>query len=983
LSCLVPTLKPGTDPPLVGRLAELGNLLRVVKEAARGDSQVVLLEGDPGTGKTRLVQELIVNAERLGARPLVGRAREFERGFPYSAIFSALDGPLGELDDDDRVKLAGLGVAELDPTFAALSPSQAGRLKTRSARLRAAAVLARLLVTWSEKQPILLAIDDAHWLDDSSIQLLHYLAGQVEASSFVLLLAYRGRPPELQAGAGALLRELGCHRRGLSMQLDPLDEWDTATLAAGLLGGAPDPSLADLIVRATGGNPFFIVEVVRALGEIDDLVVSEGRFALRPDLHSSLPIPLTARALVTRRLSRLGRNAMTVAKSVSVVESFTLGSARQTALVAASGLERRAFDGGLDDLCRAGILASVDGRSVDFVHPLVRTLIYDDLGVTERRQLHQRLADQLDELRHAGHAVSAFEVATHAAHCARHTDDVAVERLAEAGDEAIEHAPSVAADWFEQALALLPLAQISWRASLHRRRARALFLADLLTKAVAACRDALTEVPYGPERISIATILISALTAMGHYDAALSEVNLALTEGGVDGRERLLAHRVSVLFYLGRLVETRVCAAELRVDAADVSTRSLVLRELAQVALVQGRLDEHADAFAQALRLAEHLPGSSRSLIRALTASHFADLGQVAAADSLLTKAEREANDHGIVEPVIAGARAKIAWLTGRWDEAIAIGLANVEREERSGRRVVSMGIWRPLIAIATDRGDIISAISRLERVRKLEAATGAQLGSEYIAWCQARLGRLQGRPADTVEDLEVALERCRAQSAVSCQLFLLDELTAAYTEMDDRSSATRAAGELAALAHSLDLPLARALVDRARLRAFHDDEAGWRAHGIFVELSMPFERAQTELFLARRLRDPVLAESAHVEFGRLGADPWIRRTRSLFKELGLPVPRRSRKSRSEAPSLSELEGQIAELVAQGLTNRDIGGVLLLSRKTVENYLSSIYRKLGCTSRTQLAARWRPSSPDSGPGVGAVADRRPRKEFSP
>jgi DNA-binding CsgD family transcriptional regulator len=485
----------------------------------------------------------------------------------------------------------------------------------------------------------------------------------------------------------------------------------------------------------------------------------------------------------------------------------------------------------------------------------------------------------------------------------------------------------------------------------------------LLPKVVAACRDALVEVPDGPERISIATILISALTAMGQYDAALSEVNLALKECGTDGRERLLAHRVSVLFYLGRLVETRSCAAELQGRAADVSSQSLVLRELAQVALVQGRLDEHADAFAQALRLAEHLPGSSRSLIRALTASHFADLGQVAAADDLLTKAEREGNDHGIVEPVIAGARAKIAWLTGRWDDAITLGLANAEREQRSGRRVVSMGIWRPLIAIATDRGDISSAISRLELVRKLEAVTGSQLGSEYVAWCQARLARIQGRPADSVDDLEVALESCRTESAVSCQLLLLDELIATYTEMDDRSSAQRAARQIATLADGLELPFARALADRALLRAFHDDEAGWRALALFVGLSMPFERAQTELPLARSLRDPVLAESAHVEFGRLRADPWIRRTRSLFKELGLPVPRRSRQSGGESPSLSELEEQIADLVAQGLTNRDIGGVLFLSRKTVENYLSSIYRKLGCSSRTQLAARRRPSSP--------------------
>ncbi|MDI3417608.1 helix-turn-helix transcriptional regulator [Streptomyces luteolus] len=926
---------------LIGRHGELATLTDQLADAVRDQGGTVLISGDPGVGKTRLITEFAAVAQREGARFLYGCANEFEHALPYGPLGAALERPLSTLGPDELASMAGpswprLGL--LFPSLAAAAEAGSGE------RAHAYFVLARTLTAWSERQPLVLVIDDAHWADEGTLELVSVLAGRLAETRCLLLLAYRGRPPELTARAASFFDELERGQSATKLTLGPLDREGCAGMVADLTGHTGSDALAEQVFTATGGNAFYVEQTVRAV--LESGAADRGGSA---GDGTVLPTPAGIARYVTERIRRLGGPAQAVAEVLSAMRSLRVDGPMYPVVGDVTGLDEPDLEAALDDLVGAGVLAVRNEDTIEFAQPIIRTLTREELGVARRRGMHRRLADGLRAAREGGAAFSAVDVAMHVAKGARTGERDAVEELAAAGDETLARAPAVAATWYAQATRLVPASDPVRRAELSARQARALFLSDELADAVRIARDAWPNL-VGQAKAAAAGIAVAALTGVGRLDEALREVDraLAATEDS-EGRGQLLGHRMGVLLYLGRLREAESAGQEaLRLIGDDTAARVRVTRQLAQAAFAAGDLAGHRRLHDQAFRLAEGSPAGLRVSVLSYGGICNADAGDLTVARQLLEEAEELSEEYGtpVYRPLVDTGLATVRWLEGRWDDAVARCLKAAGEAERQGR-AEALGSWPCLVTILVDRGELAQARRQLARAQHTPAGVN-QLVWPYLVWSRAHLERLTGRPADAVALLEQVLHTGRTPPPV-----VLDELVAAALEADQPGTARQAMERLAELTTRYDTPYVHGLAERARLLTDGDLVAGHRARERFTELGTVFERARTELAVGRATGDAGLLDGAYRTFDSLTAHPWRRRAGAALRDVGAPVPRRRR--RSAEAGLSELEHHIAQLVAEGLPNREIGAMLSISPRTVESYLSRVYVKTGCTSRTDLA----------------------------
>lgn len=923
-------------------------LTECLKQVTKARSQPVLIEGDPGVGKTRLLHELEVQAEELGIKMLYGCANEFEQALPYAALASTLEGPLSSLPKDSLAQLGGASWEQLGALFPSVAPSRSDSI---DARAHAHVVLANMLTSWAIEAPIVLAIDDAHWADQGTLEVVSLLARRLQDSRCLLVLAYRGRPPELTGRTAALFDQLARDPAAIKLEIETLDELDCSRLVSNLLEGKPDEDLKRLLFETTGGNPFFVEETVRSLEQSGALDEKEGRVTVA---DATVPVPPGASGLVYHRIFSLGAPAMTMARVASATGPIGLADAIYPAAIAATGLDETAAEEALDQLVRAGVLHHSDRDTLEFAHPIVRSLIYEDLGAVERRKIHRTLATELQAARRAGGAVTVLDIALHVAEAARVGDRDAVELLAAAGDETLERVPAIAATWYERAERLVPNSDSVTRAEIQTRRARALFLSDALTDTVEVARAAWSQLPEG-RRAAAAGIVVAALTGLGRLDEAGEEVDRALEEAHArdESRGRLLAHRMSVLLYEGRVREAKGCGDEsLELIGDDLAARVRVVRQLSQVAFVTGDLEQHRQLHSQALDLARTLPAGTTVSIQSYGGICLVGVGELGEARVMLEEAERLSELHGtlVYRPLIDMGLATLRRMEGRWGDALAHSMDVIEEAERSGR-VDTMASWATLIAILSDRGEFGAARRYLSKLETEEAASN-QLVWPYLMWCRAHFERLRGKAATAVDLLNQVVTVHDAQGLVIPAVGLL-EMVESLLDAGRHGEAKLAAARLVELAEKIGTDYLHAVADYAELLVSGDADAGAHARRRFDELQMPFELAQTELALAAALHDADILTGTYHRFEKLGAEPWRRRAGAALRSMGQPVPRRSRKRQGQG--LSDLEEQVTRLVAEGLSNREIASALSLSPRTVETYLSRIYTKTGCESRTELA----------------------------
>ena len=444
----VPAEAPASDDtlprelPLVGRATEIGRLREVLNRAWEGHGQVAALIGEAGVGKSRLLAELAAEAVALGGRVLVGRCYEAEQILPFAAWVDALRAGRVDADKDFLEGLNPLWRPELARLLPELGVSghRPGQSPVDYRHLfESVAQLVRHLVL---HQPVVLILEDLHWGDEMSLRLLSFLGRRLQ--TWPLLVVGTAREEDLP-GAPILrrtLEDLARDKHLVELRLAPLSKEETLTLVRTLARAerneAVTTGFAEQVWIISEGNPFAVVETVRAL--------PEGFVA---DPSATLAVPKRVREVILRHLEALserGRDLTIVAAVIGREFDFPL-------LCRAAGVEENEAAESLEELVRRRVLHSV-GERFDFTHDRIREVAYGRLLRERQRALHARIANSMEML-YADRLAEQVERLAH--HAARgELGDKAVGYLRQAGAKAFANsAHTDALAYFTQALDLL------------------------------------------------------------------------------------------------------------------------------------------------------------------------------------------------------------------------------------------------------------------------------------------------------------------------------------------------------------------------------------------------------------------------------------------------------------------------------------------------------------------------------------------------
>jgi DNA-binding NarL/FixJ family response regulator len=930
-------------PPVrpVGRDAQLAELAAVLEAASHAPIACVL-HGPAGIGKTTLWREALAGVAGRGYRLLACRPAESEAGLSFGGLRDLLDDLpdplLDSLPEPQRraVEVALLRREADDPP-----------LGHRAVAVALLGILRRL----AAESPVVLAVDDAQWLDGPTAQAIEYATRRLASERVGVLATVRSdREPAPPFGLAQGFPPERLVRVGLGgLSLGALHS---------LIHERIDLSLSRPVLRrveqASAGNPFFALEIARALAEAD--------WQGRPG--ELLPLPNTGGELLIRRIRQLSPAARDVLNVVSALAQPTV-----ELVIAAQG-EAAALEG-LEQAEEHGVIEVHRGQ-VRLMHPLygaaARTL------TSSRRQLHARLAGLVEDVeQRAWHLAMASEV----------RDEQVADAL-EVGAAAAQArgALTAAAQLWELAGLRTPTDHTPQYAARMAAAGRALFHAGDTRRAWSLLDSALTGLPAGNDR---ARVLLELSHVVFHEGATQRAVALCAQAGTEASEPRLLVEAGLRQTWYGThdlAGEQRAIEATLRLltdedaeadpdlaacvwlIAADVRffTGQGLARDLIDRALAVLKSDTTSWAGSWALMtwrsLAKHVEDPRQA--RALYVEEYtlaASIGdELATGTSLMHLAELD------------------CWI-GEWQRARDEVRQSMEVMQQSGSRR-----WQGFVLYA--RGLALAYLGELDEATQA-ADEGLQLATELDdSWVGALHLSVLGFIAISRGDAVVA-ERQLTRADESMQAASVAE-PARHRFHADHVEAVVATGDLdraAELVARLEqraqvapYPWLLAITSRSRgvlamARGDLDEAAAAfvAAMGVHDTLSMPFERARTLLWQGRSLRRrkeklaarTVLSEAEQI-FTSLGAPIWAKQAADELGRLGL--------HRGTIGELTPTEERIARLVATGMTNKEVAAATFVTVKTVEANLGRIYRKLGIHSRRELATY--------PPLVGAVTDAK-------
>jgi DNA-binding CsgD family transcriptional regulator len=909
---------------LLGRTPELARVEQALAEARLARGSALLIQGEPGIGKTELLNHAIETAGEMSV--LSARGVQFEADVPYSGLHELLRPAFGMLD---RLP---------DTQSAALSSSLGLGARIEADRLVIGAATLGLLTTFSETRPLLAIVDDAHWLDGASAEALAFAARRLAADSVALLVALRTdeASPFLAAALPGVILE------GL----------DARSAEALLQSGAAEPIAPDVaawVLAATGGNPLALLE----LG-------AEAARLKAPRSDTPLPIATSVERAYLRRAGTLSEDAR-----LALLLLSALGTADPEYVARAAGQLGLRGEAVEEAAAAAGLVLVRQGR-LEFVHPLARAAIYHAASPADRRAAHRALAavmtDPDDVDRQAWHRATA----------AAGPDPAAAAAMDEAGGRARQRtAYAAAAAAFEEA------ARLSEEGNLRSRRlaagASSAWLAGQAEQAVKLLEQA-APLAGGPDlRTDIEALLGHIAIRQGDVDRGQQLLVAAAT--AIKGRDRLKAIRLlgdaCISAYGFGHPEKRLAAARLALELRRVDDPP-EFQALAHVAY-----GTHAVLAASGADGPAHMR-QGVSLFAEVPAERMDPLLLMAAAISgiFLREAEagRELLERALVvarETAPTGALPMLLFFLGR-DAATTTERWSVARAHyEEGARLAAdttQSLWQ---ANSVAGLAWLDAYEGREQETREHAALALELAQKYEmgfikAWSMTALGQLElglGRPQKALEHLlECAAELERAGIS-DPDLAPAPDLVDAYVRLGRQDEARQVLDGYAPLAEAKGQPFALARSTRARALLAPDDEIGdafATALSYHAQTPDTFERARTELFFGERLRRARRRVEARRQlraalrtFERLGAAPWADRALAELRASGETARPRDDSHRL---TLTPQELQVALAIAEGRTTREAAAKLYLSPKTIEYHLHSIYEKLEIRSREALAA---------------------------
>ncbi len=1000
------------SPVFVGRQDELDRLTAALDEAAGGRFRVVLVGGEAGIGKSRLVTEFSARASATGARVLDGACVPLgESSVPYGPIVEALRRFIRSAERGERDGVLGPAMGELGRLLPELAetPDPGLRSAPAWARGRFFEALIGVLERLAARAPLLLAVEDLHWADRATLDLLAFLVRNLRDERLLLLGSYRTDDVHRPQPVAAFLAELERLERAERVELVPFDRAEVGRQVAAILGREPDPTIVATIHARTGGNPFFVEELL-ALGD------------------PTISLPASLREVLLARVEALAEPTRALLQAASVagshVDAPTLARAR--------GVPPDALTPMFRDAVAHGILVPLGGTAERFAfhHELLREAIYDDLLPGERARLHARIAEALEASSNGRDPALAAGLAHHwmmAGELPR-----ALAASVQAGLAATQSfAPADAQAQFEHAIELWPwvpdaagLTSLD-RPGLMRLAGEAAGAAGAYDRAAAQLRAAVRTVDAEAEPIRAGLLYDQlgylALLAGGDAESLAAHreaVRLVPAEPPTAARARVLAGYARRLM-LDRLAgEGAEMAARAIEIARAVEARDIEADALATLGPAQAQPGD-ADVAAATLQRARDLALSTGDV--PATARAWNNLASILEGEDCVREALAAAaweDAHGLersTAPLTRFIAAFALYQLGRWEEAREV-VAQAERGRPEGGAAVLLEIGHAQLEIG--RGEFERAAHRLDRIDP-SAGRGVRLDAELLAaHALASLRLASGELAGARAAADAVLTRWGDLTLRDRSFHCTILATALGIEADLASLSRRRRGSsgLAAALQSGRATLARAETLARELAGHHATR--WRRHRAVLALcqaeSARLEQAaserlwcdaaaaclaagqlslrpyallrEAEAILAdggRRQEAPPILQEAHRAASEMGAAPLVAQIGSLARRARIDVGRTAEADRpgevglggepggtsdlglaaaepggARNPvffSLTPREREVLGLLAAGRTNRQIAQSLFIAPRTAGVHVSNVLGKLGVTSRTEAA----------------------------
>jgi DNA-binding CsgD family transcriptional regulator len=924
------------DSVLIGRGIEVAEILEFLS-ADFGAPAALVVTGDAGIGKTAVWRHAL-QAAGQSSRVLSCQPVPAERPL----AFSALDDLFGEIPGEVLLALAEPRRHAVESALLRSPPPGTYRVPPDQ-RVLARGIL-EILQVLSSSAPLIVAVDDARWLDRPSASVLGFCFRRLRNEPVRILLTLRTEETALLGLDSALPPE----RLG-RVELRPLSLAAIGEIIRARLGTVLPRYALTRLYDTCGGNPFYAVECARTVLDRPHV----------PLTREPIPLPRTLDSLLRRRLRRLAPEVQRVGRLVAA----SADPRERLIRAACEGESWAAIDQAIDE----GIIER-DGPVLRFTHPLLQSVLYAEMPLAERRQVHQGLA------------TVAEDIEDRAWHLALGADRPYAD-IASLLDSAAEHAaarraPEDGAALTEQAVRLTPAAMPG---AARRRQVQAAdyhFHAGNMARSRELIQLALAACPAGPSRASLLVRLATIHYHLSGWPVAEQTFRQAAEEAADDAALRAHAEQ--------ELAFARVVAGDLPagLHLARTSLRSaqraadpgLMAHSLARIAVFEFlhgngiRLDllDEAEALAVSAgddpigRLSLHSPLLVRGLI-------FKWCDRLGDARAVMADQYRSALDRGDEAslPFLLYNFSELECWAGNWDAAEQYALEGCRVAEESRQHAMRPATLYALAFVRACRGRVTEA---------------RELATEGLALCEetgnvplaAQLLSVLGFTAVSLGDYQGALSHLERVSAATAAFGLgepgvvrfLPDAIEALAALGHVDRARSLACLLEARGESLDRAWALATGARCRAHLAAVDGDLWQAQAAAEQaltrherLPMPFELGRTLLVkgaIERRCKRKSAARETIGEalgiFEQLGSPLWADKARRELAKIA---------ARSPAGGLTETERRVADLIAQGQTNREVAALMFVTENTVQTHVQHIFRKLGVRSRTELAAQFR------------------------
>jgi DNA-binding CsgD family transcriptional regulator len=985
------------DPlPFVGRESDLAVIRTRMEHAQANGTSILMVRGDRGVGKTRLMRVATEAAERGGWTTASANAVPLGGGVPYALMTDAFLPIFQDLGEDAVAALSRGGTQDLAVIFPALGPSgptgASSQLVPDEFKTRLFWNFTEFLKGLSRRAPLLIVLEDLHWADQSSLELTHFVARHASDSSILLVATVSpgtSAPDATEKFQDEALRNASSHLH----PLEPLTPKATSSLIQKTfdVGAAVCRDFSTLIHGWTRGNPFFLEETIRSLVQSGRLYRRDGQwFGWEIE---ELRLPESVRDAIQSRMHSLSDDARMLAELIAV-------GGRQTGYRLLSAVDRISGDrllAGLEELRTQKIVTEREEAGdivYDFSHPLIRESVHADIGLLRQRLLHAELGEALERL-HGGRAMEhADELAFHFAHGeSRKVRPKALRYVAASGLSAMKrHANKEALQYLNTAVEWLSrwdehsdggtLPEDVDAAKLIRALARVRQRLGDYQASMTLWEQALeAEGPDGDTRVlaGIHRRLGLANQWSGRREEALShfETGLALAEEAGD-RGAVATLRLVRGASLENAGEEDILAAhEMATELGDKRLLARTHRALLLLYLWRGERDlvvGHAEA---ALALATELGDPNVAYwshwglgVLEGMRGHTAEMRERVERCRELAEEQRSP----ILRIWTADMAIEWAWASGEWTEGIAIAEQTIALARSLNQRglLPRLLVWASLIYLG--RGQLERGKAYVDEAWELSRAASEPKRMVFLHnVIPAHIGKAAYHLA--VEEYDEAARIAERGVALADKAgyemwalhHLLPILGEAYLITRQLEKAAAVTERLSERAQQLSHELGQAWANAGT--ALHrwlsgDVEGGIPALRSAAEalerIPLYYDAARVRRQLAGRLVEvgdtagaAAELKAVHETFLRLDATGELEKTREMFKEINRRPPSAARGEGLGRLSARELE--VARLAAEGKSNKAIGRELIIAPRTVGTHLQNIYKKLGISSRRALA----------------------------